>query len=79
MAAAKVPLPAWVAVIVVLPVVKGVIVNPLTEATAGLEDVRVTVKPEEAVGETTNGPEVIVTGGSTAKVIVWGVDTIVMG
>ena len=29
--------------------------NPLTEATAGLEEVKVTIKPEEAEGETTNG------------------------
>ena len=64
-------LPAWSAAIVQVPAATRVIVKPLTVQTAGVVELRVTARPDEAVGVTVSGDWARVLLEIAAKVIVW--------
>ena len=54
-----------------VPAATNVIVKPLTVQTAGVEELRATTRPDEAVGLTVRGDWLIVWAGIAANVIVW--------
>jgi hypothetical protein len=70
MAAAYVPLPAWLALIVQVPEVKTVIVVPATVQTEVVADVYATVKLDEAVAESVGAEPPSFIGDRSGKVMV---------
>ena len=70
MAAAYVSLPAWLALMVQVPVVKTVMVVPVTVQIDVVAEVKETVKLEEAVAESVGAAPPRVIGERSGKVIV---------
>ncbi len=65
------PLPAWLALIVQVPVVKTVIIVPVTVQVDVLAEVKETVKLEEAVAESIGAVPPSVIGDKSKKVMDW--------
>lgn len=72
-AAAKVPLPPWFAVIVQVPTATKVNVLPVTVQTGAVEDVKVTASPDVAVADSAGGAVPSVWSPGPAKLMVWAV------
>ena len=65
-------MPGWLAVIVQVPALTSVIVDPLTVQTGVVDEVSVTGSPEVAVGLTVNGDWSMVELGGLVNVMDWG-------